>query len=113
MKFAFPFLIVAFASSVLAAGENTNIVIILADDLGYGDVGCYNADSEEPSPNRDRLAQQGMSFVDAPSQLDIPKADPGETTSLEFKHPEIVMELKMLLEFSKASGHFDTARPRP
>lgn len=42
-----------------------NIVIILADDLGYGDLGCYNKDSKIPTPNLDRLAKQGMRFTDA------------------------------------------------
>ena len=44
-----------------------NIVFILADDLGYGDVGCYNAESKVPTPHLDRLAQQGMRFTDAHS----------------------------------------------
>lgn len=44
-----------------------NIVIILADDLGYGDVGCYNKESKIPTPNLDRLAQQGMRFTDSHS----------------------------------------------
>src|ERR1700686_4407059 len=42
-----------------------NIVLILADDLGYGDPGCYNKDSLIPTPNIDRLAAQGMRFTDA------------------------------------------------
>ena len=44
-----------------------NIVVILADDLGYGDLGCYNKDSKIPTPNLDRLAKQGMRFTDAHS----------------------------------------------
>jgi arylsulfatase A-like enzyme len=51
-----------------------HIVIILADDLGYGDPGCYNAASKIPTPNIDRLAAQGMRFTDAhsPSSLCTP-----------------------------------------
>ena len=41
-----------------------NIVLVLADDLGYGDVGAYNADSRIPTPNIDRLAGQGIRFTD-------------------------------------------------
>jgi len=43
-----------------------NIVIILADDLGFGDTGCYGA-SKIPTPNVDRLARQGLRFRDAHS----------------------------------------------
>jgi len=40
-----------------------NFVIILADDLGYGDIGCYGSDFIE-TPNLDRLAAEGMRFTD-------------------------------------------------
>lgn len=42
-----------------------NIVVILADDLGYGDVGVYNPGSKIPTPNLDRLAREGVRFTDA------------------------------------------------
>ena len=42
-----------------------NIVFILADDLGYGDVGCYNPQSKIPTPHLDRLASEGLRFIDA------------------------------------------------
>jgi arylsulfatase A len=42
-----------------------NIVLILADDMGYGDLAVQNADSKIPTPNLDRLAAQGIRFVDA------------------------------------------------
>lgn len=42
-----------------------NVVIILADDLGYGDLGVYNPASKIPTPNLDRLAEQGIRFTDA------------------------------------------------
>ncbi len=61
----------AFISPIAALSQDKknlpNIVIILADDLGYGDLGCYNKDSKIPTPNLDRLAQQGMRFTDAHS----------------------------------------------
>ncbi len=45
-----------------------NIVIILADDLGYGDPTCYNPDSKIPTPNIDQLAKEGLLFTDAHSE---------------------------------------------
>ena len=49
------------------AQEAPHIVYILADDLGFGDVGYQNADSKIPTPNIDRLARQGRRFTDAHS----------------------------------------------
>ncbi len=61
--------LVAFPSIRAAAEErplrHPNIVFILADDLGYGDVGCYNAASKIPTPSLDRLAGEGIRFTDA------------------------------------------------
>ncbi|MDP7250551.1 MAG: sulfatase-like hydrolase/transferase [Planctomycetota bacterium] len=42
-----------------------NIVVILADDLGYGDIACYNPESKVPTPHIDALAKEGMLFKDA------------------------------------------------
>ena len=44
-----------------------NVVVILADDLGIGDVGAYNPESKIPTPNLDALAAAGMRFRDAHS----------------------------------------------
>ncbi len=41
-----------------------NIIFILADDLGIGDPGCYNSESRIPTPHIDRLAREGLRFVD-------------------------------------------------
>ena len=46
--------------------ENPNIIFIMADDMGYGDLGCYGA-TRIPTPNMDRVANEGMRFVDAHS----------------------------------------------
>ncbi len=47
--------------------DRPNIVVILADDLGYGDVRPNNAGSRIPTPNFERLAKEGMNFSDAHS----------------------------------------------
>ncbi|MCD6340234.1 MAG: arylsulfatase [Verrucomicrobia bacterium] len=53
------------AANVHAAAERPNIVVILADDMGYGDPHILNPESKIPTPNLDRLARQGMTFTDA------------------------------------------------
>jgi len=56
----------------VALPRSPNIVLILADDLGYGDVQCYNPQRGKIStPNLDRLATQGMRFVDAHSSSGV------------------------------------------
>ncbi len=46
-----------------AAADKPNIVIILVDDMGYGDPGCYNPESKIPTPHIDSLARDGMRFT--------------------------------------------------
>jgi arylsulfatase A len=53
--------VIAFDSNV-TAGEQPNIIVIMTDDLGYGDVSCYGAKSIE-TPNVDRLASEGLRFT--------------------------------------------------
>jgi len=47
--------------------KHPNIVFIMADDMGIGDVTCYNPESRIPTPNMDRLARDGVRFTDAHS----------------------------------------------
>lgn len=54
-------------SAQTSRDHRPNIVFVLADDLGYGDVHAFNPDSQIPTPNLDRLSQQGMIFTDAHS----------------------------------------------
>ncbi len=44
-----------------------NIIVILADDLGYGDIQAYNTASQIPTPHLNRLAAEGIRFTDAHS----------------------------------------------
>ncbi len=71
--FAFIAAVVGFQTVPLQAAEpaRPNIVYILADDLGYGDVGCYNPMSKIPTPNIDRLAKEGVRFTDAHSPSSV------------------------------------------
>lgn len=68
---------IAITFPLSAAGQeksavSPNIVIIYADDLGYGDVQCYNRDRGRiATPNIDRLAAQGMMFTDAHSSSGV------------------------------------------
>ncbi len=62
------FLLLASCLSYPATGaEPPNILLILADDMGYGDVHALNPDSKIPTPNLDRLAREGATFTDAHS----------------------------------------------
>ncbi|MFT5471389.1 MAG: arylsulfatase A [Verrucomicrobiales bacterium] len=56
----------AFLGSVLAGEQHPNVVLIFADDLGYGDLGCYGA-TKLKTPNIDKLAADGRRFTDAHS----------------------------------------------
>lgn len=58
----------AVVNSVCAReSDHPNIVVILADDMGSGDVQALNPDSTIPTPSLNRLARQGMTFTDAHS----------------------------------------------
>jgi len=61
------FPILCFLCGFLNAADKPNILFILADDLGYGDVGCYNPESKVPTPHLDQLAKEGIRFTDAHS----------------------------------------------
>lgn len=64
-------LVLLFVAQQLAAAPDTtprpNIVIILADDMGYGDVTALNPESRIPTPHLDRLAKSSLLFTDAHS----------------------------------------------
>ena len=59
------------ALCAVRAAELPNVVIIYADDMGFGDLGANNPESKIPTPNLDRLAGQGMRFTDGHSSSGI------------------------------------------
>lgn len=63
----------AISPAVLAAdaASRPNIVFVLADDLGYGDVKALNPEGKIATPNMDRLAAAGMIFTDAHSSSSV------------------------------------------
>jgi arylsulfatase A-like enzyme len=71
------FLVLILLANVAAFGASSsrpNVVVILADDLGYGDLGCYNPQSKIATPHLDALAAAGVRFTDAhtPSSVCTP-----------------------------------------
>lgn len=67
----FLLLSLTFSSWRKADHTQPNIVIIYADDMGYGDLNCQNPNSKIPTPNLNKLASQGMRFTDAHSSSGI------------------------------------------
>jgi arylsulfatase A-like enzyme len=84
----------AFLSAASAAAEppvprpHPNIVFILADDIGYGDFGCYGA-TKVKTPNVDHLASEGLRFTDAhsPSAVCTPTRYALLTGEYAWRHP--------------------------
>ena len=62
---------VLVALTLAQPSRKPNIVIILADDMGWGDPGSYNRQSKAKTPNIERLASQGMRFTDAHSPSSV------------------------------------------
>ncbi len=63
--------LVALSTSVLAETNKPNIVYILADDMGHGDIQAIAPKGKIPSPNLDRIAAEGMAFTQAYSGSSI------------------------------------------
>lgn len=62
----------AFASGfALADAKAPNVLILYADDLGFGDLGCYHTQSKIPTPHLDQLAASGIRFTDGHSSSGI------------------------------------------
>ena len=84
---------VVFASLVAQAARKPNIIFMLADDLGYGDLSCYNPKAEGTVPNNtpirtpniNRLAEEGMRLTDFHSAA--PLCSPSRRALLTARYP--------------------------
>ncbi len=67
------FALIFFSMSIMASAcqapvdrqQSPNIIFVLADDMGYGDVSIFNPEGKIKTPNLDKMARQGMIFTDA------------------------------------------------
>ena len=77
-------ILVGFFSFRIDAAKRPNLILILADDLGWADLSCYGNDLHQ-TPNLDRLAKQGVRFTDAYSAS--PVCTPTRAAILTGLHP--------------------------
>ena len=71
MKNSLFLLLLVFMLGCSNTPDRPNVVFILADDMGYGDLNCQNAESKIPTPFLDEFASQGMRFTDAHSPSSV------------------------------------------
>lgn len=81
-----------------AAATPPNVVVILCDDLGYGDIGCYG--SPIRTPNLDRMAAEGTRFTQFTSAN--PVCSPSRAAWMTGRYPTRVGVPKVLFPYDKA-----------
>ena len=85
--------------------QRPNIVLILADDMGYGDLSCYGHPTAK-TPNIDRLAREGARFTQAYSNG--PECSPTRTALLTGRYQQRVGGLECAIGTGNV-GHYDDA----
>ena len=91
-----PLLFAVLLSGWVRAAERPNVVLILADDLGYSDLGCYG--SEIATPNIDRLAAGGVRFTQFYNQA---RCCPSRSALLTGRYPHQVGVGAMIDEYAR------------
>jgi len=108
-------LLVAFSSGVLLllvcqqllAAERPNIILILADDMGYGDLGCYGHPLAK-TPNIDQLAKQGVRFTQ--HYANGPECSPTRTALLTGRYQQRVGGLECAIGTGNVGRYDDAIR---
>lgn len=77
-------LILTLLTGTLSAAEKPNVVILFADDLGYGDLGCYGSPTIR-TPHLDRMAEEGLRFTDFYSASEV--CTPSRAALLTGRYP--------------------------
>jgi N-acetylgalactosamine-6-sulfatase len=95
----------AIVTSALANSRLPNIVLILADDLGYGDLGCYGC-TDIRTPTIDRLANQGVRFTQF--YANAPECSPTRTALMTGQYPQRAGGLECAIGFGNV-GRYDHA----
>lgn len=100
-----------FLQSALGAeaSERPNIVFILADDLGYGDLGCYGR-SDIETPSLDRLASQGVRFTQ--HYANGPECSPTRTAFMTGRYQQWVGGLECAIGTGNVGRYDDAIRLR-
>jgi arylsulfatase A len=71
LKYVSCFVVAISLGGFVRANDRPNIVIIYADDLGLGDLSCYNPKAAYKTSHLDRMAAEGIKFTDAHSPCTI------------------------------------------
>ncbi|MEM1227940.1 MAG: sulfatase [Planctomycetota bacterium] len=98
---------IAMAFASIARSQDVrpaNVVLILIDDLGWNDLGCYGSDYYQ-TPNIDRLAREGMRFTDGYAACNV--CSPTRAAIMTGKYPA-----RLLLTQWLPSGRWDSAKHR-
>jgi arylsulfatase A-like enzyme len=102
-------LVIASGSGMAQANRPPNIVLLLADDLGYGDIGCYGCPDIQ-TPAIDRLASQGIRFTQF--YANGPECSPTRTALMTGRYQHRVGGLECAIGTSNVGRYDDAIRLR-
>ena len=101
------FLALLLAASVRAAADRPNVLVLLADDLGYADLGCYGV-RDIATPHLDQLAREGVRFTHFYSNG--PECSPTRTALLTGRYQQRVGGLECAIGIGGVGRYDDAAR---
>jgi arylsulfatase A len=93
----------ALSSEASAKDGRPNVIIIYADDLGYGDLGCYGSPTIR-TPNLDRMAAEGLRFTDFYSGGGSLHAEPCGAAHRSLSHPQRDVRQPQRVLFPNSKG---------